>query len=207
LEVEQANLQGEQLIEEFNQLLSIYILNKNENNRKALIKVYKSIRALAHGEPQSKTLDCIFNISRFCLVVVADQLQLLKDSDLDKNLLHSLCKAQVNELAFGMKRFYLNNMLNQLSIYYYASEGRMQDAMELSDKVNKIALLEANNFSFPNNLYKEIETEILQFKLYGKQKEALSSLESIKVVSFPNSFTNAIGQPFYDRSRISHLMN
>lgn len=83
----------------------------------------------------------------------------------------------------------------------------MQDAMELSDKVNKIALLEANNYSFPNNLYKENETEILQFKLYGRQKEELSSLENIKVVSFPNSFSNAIGQPFYDRSRISHLMN
>ena len=120
--------------------------DNSEISTKDLVKEYKTIRTLHHSA-ENKTSETVLNFAMLLLATYAGQKQLLLDNKIELKDLFTLCRSQINDLPFGIERFYLNNIFHQTTKYAI-------DVLELSLESEAVLFpidnlnTDAPNFSF-----------------------------------------------------------
>ena len=200
-----------QILSGMHQKVGQYSNESNDSNDsliRDMIQDFKLLRTLSDNHPESKNLSCIANLAKIQLVVLTDQDQLLKDGNLKIDHLLFSCKNQINNLAFGLKRFYLQNILMQVECYYLVKQNAIEDALEHSKALTKKAMLEANNFDFPRSVYKDIRNAVVAHKFHAR-RDKLRPSASLKntLDSAHHVFKQVVHTDLFGRNPYSHLVN
>jgi len=185
-----------------------YLSHANQSLVRDMIQDFKLLRTLSENHPESKNLECLTNLAKIQLVVLVGQDQLLKDGNLDIDSLLFSCKNQIDALAFGLKRFYLQNILAQLQCYHLVKHDCLEEAMEMSDQLSNKSMLEAYNFEFPTVVYKDIRNAIVAYKFHARQ-DKLRPSSSIKntLDNAQHAFKQVVHTDLFGRNPYSHLVN
>jgi|SRR5690554_490052 len=131
------------LFEEFNNLLKQQAINPSKNTVQQQIIVFKKIRTLVSQRPSPTTI-AIFNLCKLILVVRSKQTQILKDGNWDTTSLLNYSKQKIDCLPFSIKRFYLQNIWEQINLPY-------SDIAIDSNTLNHLRKnLNAYNFGYPS---------------------------------------------------------
>lgn len=185
-EINQANANAFDLFEELNNLLDEY-LTGNQNQEalhfqiRNMIKVYKEIRNLYHAY-ENRTLLAILNNSKLILTSICGQKQLLKDQNISVNELYTLCQKNIVDLPFGIERYFLKNIYDQLKILTLV-ESNSSKSLNYAFPLMHKRFSEAHNFGFPKKIFKTIGENVNQ----NKGKRAVFKLLKINPAVFKGS--------------------
>tara|TARA_B100001109_G_C18862085_1_gene474582 strand:- start:986 stop:2011 length:1026 start_codon:yes stop_codon:yes gene_type:complete len=150
------------LIEAFKALNS-KLSSSTKTSTKTLIANYRLIRNLVNDNP-NRISRAILQLARLSLVIVADQVQLLKEDNINKEELLSTCKSSVNEIYFGFLRFYLKNILEQIEVIFLLQNDKLKYG---SRKLQEISSerLEAYNLAFDSCILERFNKKAKENKL------------------------------------------
>lgn len=188
-------------LNEFNSTLTEVLADLNDKKAiKQLIFVHKKIRSL-YNNNINNTSKAIYNLTKFILVALVGQNQILNESTQSVEELLAELSKDMKLLPFGMERFYLNNIYTHAYSNYLANTGSLKLASHVLNKKNEIQLFESFNFNFPNHISRNILNQT-KMKLIKTEKEIsnTSSVENLVMVSttkpflsrdyFPNTILN-----------------
>ncbi len=140
------------IFQELNGGLQSYLLEDfNETSLKASISSYKKIRSI-YQDNKNGTSNTIYCLSKLMLVVFANQKQLLFDGGQELGELIKLVKKLIDEMPFGMDKFYLQNIFSHTYTKHLKNNGHNEVAQQIISKNKKTNLIEAWNFGFPNQV-------------------------------------------------------
>lgn len=164
--VQEVNLKGVDHFISFNNKLSTVLEDKeNEADYKPLILEYKKLRRL-NEEFKNPNLAALLYLSKLILVSICGQDQLVKQCNKTAADLIEESKSNIALMAFGVERFYLQNILNQIEIYICADNGISNSIAGLKEKAST-----ANNFGFPKTIVEKIQEKIKINKKNQKSKK------------------------------------
>lgn len=98
------------------QLSSFLIDSETTIEMKELIGHYKAIRNL-HRRAENRTSQTVLDVTMLLLSTYCGQTQLLKEQSKSMNQLFIDCKTQIQELPFGLERYFLTNIFRQTAKY------------------------------------------------------------------------------------------
>jgi hypothetical protein len=200
---------GAQYFSQMNYMLGRYLMEGEATLIRSMINEYKKIRSLAEREPESYTLQNVKNIARLTLVVICKQEQLLLQDKTSIDELISDCREGIDKLSFGMKKFYLKNIIDHLELY-------LVDGLEMENEEQKSRLMsqasakglaEAFNYGFPNSLM-EVNRESHRKTISLKASEEVISKAwpfNLKNIRIPEAIRYALIGNNYGRTHLSHL--
>ena len=185
-----------------------YLYNADQTLIRDMIQDFKFLRTLSENHSESKNLKCIANLAKIQLVVLVGQDQLLKEGKVKIESLLFNCKNQIDGLAFGLKRFYLQNILAQVQCYHYIQHDCLEEAMDICDHLSNKAMLEAYNYQFPSIVYKDIRNAVVAYKFHARQ-DKLRPSTSIKntLDNAQQVFKQVVHTDLFGRNPYSHLVN
>ncbi|MAY83796.1 MAG: hypothetical protein CMP59_06635 [Flavobacteriales bacterium] len=185
-----------------------YLHNANPTLVRDMIQDFKLLRTLSENHPESKNLNCLANLAKIELVVLVGQDQLLKDGKVDIETLLFNCKNQIDSLAFGLKRFHLQNILSQVQCYHLIKHDCLEEALELSNELSNKAMFEAYNYQFPEVVYKDIRNAVVAYKFHARQ-DKLRPSKSIQntLDNAQHVFKQVVHTDLFGRNPYSHLVN
>lgn len=194
--------------ERLNGELNTYMITGNQNAVRDMISEYKQLRKFSEAQPESRSLRCLLNLAKLNLVVVAGQDQLLRDGDqCIQDLLFS-CKNQIDSLAFGMKRFYLQNIHSQLAALYAIQESDISSAIEIMNKVNSKGMEQASNLGFPAVLFRDIRNKIIEHKFHTRKHSVKKeNIIKTKFNAVQQALSYAASSDLFGRNQYSYIVN
>jgi len=188
--IKQANNTAIEIFVGLNKKLTSYLKNRsNDDIARKMILDYKSIRQL-NGEAENRSLSTILNVSRLLLASIGNQKQLLKDDNIDEVVLLSNCKNDVDNLPFGVERYFMQNIIMQIEMLQNTEELVSRKEKETkSIKSAHVRFTEPYNFSFPNEVYQQIDKD------YKIAAELAAYRNNKKKRSLPKlPFTSSVGR-------------
>lgn len=149
-----------------NNLLGEFLVSKNETITKTLILEYKKIRNL-NNEYENRILTTILNMSKLILTVICGQDQLLREERQSIPDLFATCESNIEDLPFGMEKFYFQNIFKQLNLFHSPINVNIKAWLKESSN--------ANNFDFPKSFASIIKKKI---KSNGKLKKITLNIKN-----------------------------
>lgn len=197
-----------QIFENINDGIAQYLVTANYTYIKVIIQEYKSLRSLAYSNTESKNLKCIMNLAKLNLVVITGQDQLMKEDKVSLEELIFRTKNQIDSLAFGMKRFYFQNIHAQIAALYQIQISELDEAVAIMDKVSLKGMEQAYNFKFPRCIFKDIRNRVVEYK-FQERSQSVFNQNSIKSRFFgvQQNFKLAVSADLLPRNPYSHLVN
>jgi hypothetical protein len=201
--VEATNQRVIKLYVQFNQKLTDYQDEGNQSVLKELIVIYKQIRTL-FIKNENPTAASFYYLCKLSLAILSDQKQILRDGSWEVEDLLSQSKHLIQELPFGMMRFYLQNIVTMIDVTHLYKNGLKQEASMLYNNITRSKLTQAYNFAFPNN-YLSIHTAVAHktIPLIGKQKIA----EHFSFNKLNHFMQLSIHKNNFGRERLSLFLN
>lgn len=185
-----------------------YLYHADQTLVRDMIQDFKLLRTLSDNNPESKNLKCIATLAKIQLVVLVSQDQLLKEGNLKIETLLFNCKNQIDGLAFGLKRFYLQNILAQVQCYHLIQHDCLEEALEISEQLSNKAMFGAYNFQFPTVVYKDIRNAVVAYKFHARQdKLRPSTLIQNRLDNAQQVFKQVVRTDLFGRNPYSHLVN
>ena len=156
--IREANNTAFKLFISLNKKLGSFLKNRNNIDlTRKLILDYKAIRQL-NETAENNTLIAILNLCKLMLSTIGNQKQLLKEDNITEDELLKVCKHDIERLPLGVEQYFLQNIVTQIDL--------LQNKEELVSYNNSnhiesrhIRFTEPNNFSFPNEVYQQIEKD------------------------------------------------
>lgn len=157
--IRHANNSAFKIFSGLNKKLSSYLKNKNNTDLiKKMIVDYKLIRQLNESS-ENKTLESILNLSKLMLATLGNQKQLLKEESISEEKLLKICKANVECLPMGVEQYFLKNIVTQIDLLLNKEELISYYSSFENERLQS-KFTEPNNFSFPNEVYQQINKDI-----------------------------------------------
>lgn len=151
--IQQANNAAIKVFIGLNKKLASYL--KNINNKDLVRKMildYKLIRQI-NNEAENSTLSTILNVSKLLLSSIGNQKQLLKENTIDEVALLLNCKDEIENLPFGVERYFLQNIIMQVELLC------SKNKIACKDNMNHLRFTEAYNFCFPSEVFQQINKD------------------------------------------------
>jgi len=125
---------------------------------KSMIQDFKRIRLLNDRLPNN--VSAVYrDLSKLILIVACNQNQLLKDSALSLSGFISDCNHRIDALEFGVERFFLQNIFQQLFLLNKCNKHEESDLVKGFRSINE-KQRNAYNFNFPTDIYRKIQRHI-----------------------------------------------
>jgi hypothetical protein len=197
-----------QLFENINEGIAQYLITANYTFIKDIIANYKELRRIAFSNPDSKNLSCLRNLAKLNLIIITGQDQLLKEESESLEELLFISKNQISSLAFGMKRFYLQNIHDQIAALYQIQINQPEKAGRIMDGVSLKGMKQAYNFKFPKCIFKDIRNRVIEHKFH-QRNQSIFNQDSIrsKFIEVQKSLKLAVSADLFPRNPYSHLVN
>lgn len=145
--------------ENLNTKLGLYCKNRNTPEiTRSMIRDFKQIRSLNERLPNNVSA-AYRDLSKLTLIVACNQNQLLKDSTLSLYGFIEECKKKVDALEFGVERFFLQNIYQQLLLLNKCNKHDESKLVKCFKSINK-KQRNAYNFNFPTDIYRKIQRHI-----------------------------------------------
>lgn len=202
--VDQTNREIIQKYKEFNQKLTAYLFEGKETNYvKELIVDYKQIRSL-YRKNENPTAASFCYLCKLSLAVLAHQNQILRDGNWEIEDLLSQSKYMIQELPFGMMRFYLQNIIGMIEVSFLYDQGFEKEAHNLYHRLNKAKQTQAYNFAFPNN-YLQSRTSVAQKTIPIVDRQRIA--EQFGFTKLNHFMQLSIHKNNFGRERLSLFLN
>jgi len=157
--IRQANNSAFKIFIGLNKKLSSFLKNRtNEDLTRKMIMDYKLIRQLNESS-ENRTLTAVLNLSKLMLSTIGNQKQLLREDNISEQSLLAICKSDIADLPFGVEQYFLQNILAQVDLLQNKEElTSFDNTYQL--KSSHVRFTEPNNFSFPAEVYQQIDKDI-----------------------------------------------